>query len=112
MSVVEPRQEKPLTYRGQLVVRSIGSILITGCAVMLVLGVSVWAERLQGRAFALYWSWCFLLAVAAIVAAMVDLFSLRRASKRSRRELFREQFMSREFVDKLRKKPHDDGENS
>jgi type VI protein secretion system component VasK len=112
VSAAEPSQEKPLSYRGQFLVRTIGALLLIGCAAMVVLGVGVWADRLQGRQFAQYWSWCFLLALTAIIVAVFDMFSVRRASRRSRRELFRQQFMSREFVEKLRKKSESDGETS
>jgi hypothetical protein len=77
---------------------------------MLVLGVTVLTDRLRGPQFVLYWTWCFLLAVAAIAAALWDMLLVRRTSKRSRRELFRKQFMDDEFARKLRTKAPNHGD--
>ena len=82
-------------------------MLLTACALMLVLGLTVLADRLHGPRFALYWSWCFLLTVAAIVVALVDMLLIRRASKQTRRALFREQLMTKDLIEKLRKKNGD-----
>jgi len=83
-----------LTYRGKRVVRTLGTILITGCSLMVVLGATVWSEPLKGPRYVLYWSWCFLLWLATILVALLDLVMIRRAGRHSRRELFRQQFMS------------------
>jgi ABC-type transport system involved in cytochrome bd biosynthesis fused ATPase/permease subunit len=72
---------------------------------MVVLGSTILAERLRGTQFLLYWSWCLLLTVVAVVIALWDMLLVRRASKRSRQELFQRQFMSGDFTEKLRKKP-------
>jgi hypothetical protein len=45
-----------------------------------------------------------LLTIAAIVVAVGDMLLVRRASKRTRRELFRQQFMSSDLGEKLRKR--------
>ena len=101
------RPHEKLNYRGQRIVRTLGSMLLTACALMLVLGLTVLADRLHGPRFALYWSWCFLLTVAAIVVALVDMLLIRRASKQTRRALFREQLMTKDLIEKLRKKNGD-----
>ena len=82
-------------------------MLLTACALMLVLGLTVLADRLHGPRFALYWSWCFLITVAAILVAMFDMLMIRRTSKQTRRALFRDQFMTKDLAEKLRKKPDD-----
>ena len=84
--------DQPISYRGKLIVRLLGAILLTACLLMLLLGGSLLRDWLQGPRFALYWSWCFLLAVAAVGVALLDLALLRRASWQARRRLFREQF--------------------
>ena len=94
-------------YRGQFVVRTIGTTLLTGCSLMLVLGLTVLSDRLHGPRFALYWSWCFLITLAAILVALFDLLMIRRTSKQTRRALFREQLMTKDLVEKLRKKNDD-----
>ena len=81
----------------------VGAILLTTCAVMVVLGSTLLAGRLQGLQFLTYWTWCMLLAIAAIIIALWDLLLIRRISKRTHRELFRQQFLSHGATDKLRK---------
>jgi hypothetical protein len=99
--------DKPLSYRGQFAVRTIGSTLIVTCCLMLVLGLTVLADRLHGQRFVLYWTWCFLLTFAVILVALIDMFMLRRESKRTRRRLFREQFMKDEFRQNLQQEDFD-----
>ena len=84
----------PLSYRGKFVVRTIGVILISTCVAMVILGVTVFSDALQGPRYALYWSWCFLITAAALLVALCDLIFIRRASRQRRRELFRQQFTS------------------
>ena len=89
-------EQLPLSplHRG---VRVLGALLLTICAVMVVLGLSVWVERLQGLRFLLYWSWCLLLTLAALGVAVWDLALVRRAFARRRRELFRREFIDRDL---------------
>jgi hypothetical protein len=81
--------------RGQILLRVFGGVLLTACALMVVLGCTVLAERLQGPRFLLYWTLCLLLTFAAIILALWDMLLVRRVSRRTRRELFRREFMSR-----------------
>ncbi|HUK82977.1 MAG TPA: hypothetical protein VLZ12_10140 [Verrucomicrobiae bacterium] len=97
-------QDKLPPYRGQLAVRTIGTILLTSCALMLVLGLTVLVDRLHGPRFVLYWSWCFLIATAAILVALFDMLMIRRTSRQTRRALFREQLMTKDLVERLRKR--------
>src|SRR2546427_654171 len=99
--------EKLPPYRGQRVGRIIGTIFITACALMLVLGLTLLSDRLRGPQFILYWSWCFLLTMAAIFVAFWDMLMVRRASKQPRRELFREQFMSKALSEKRQQDKQD-----
>ena len=71
---------------------------------MLVLGMTVLNERLQGLQFVLYWTWCLLLTFGAVILALWDMLLVRRILKRTRRELFQREFMNQSFTDKLRKK--------
>jgi TRAP-type C4-dicarboxylate transport system permease small subunit len=91
----------PLT-RTQRIVRIVGAVILFACALMVVLGVTIWEDDLRGPQFALYWSWCFLLAMAAIFVALWDAILVRRAFKQNRRELFRQEFMTEDFVTKMR----------
>jgi hypothetical protein len=97
-----PEQESLGLSAGQRMVRLIGSLVVGACAAMVVLGVTVWEDDLQGPRFVVYWTWCFLLACAAIFLAIWDMILVRRAFQQRRRELFREEFMTPEFVDKIR----------
>ena len=92
MRATQATLDQRITYRGQWFVRVLGAILLSACLLMLVLGGSLLRDWLAGVRFALYWSWCFLLAIGTISAALLDLVLLRRASRRARRRLFREQF--------------------
>jgi hypothetical protein len=96
-----PQPEKLPLSRGQIVLRVTGGVLLTACALMVVLGATIFAERLSGLRFVLYWTWCLLLTCAAIVMALWDMVLVRRASRRTRRELFQREFMSED----LGKKP-------
>jgi hypothetical protein len=96
--------EKLPLSRAQRILRYVGAVILSCCAIMVVLGSTILAERLRGPQFLLYWSWCLLLTVVAIIIALWDMLLVRRASKRSRRELFQRQFMSEDLTKKLRKK--------
>jgi hypothetical protein len=84
-----------LTYRGKFVVRTVGVILISTCVAMVILGVTVFSDELQGPQYALYWSWCFLITAAALLVALCDMVFIRRASRQRRHELFRQQFATK-----------------
>jgi hypothetical protein len=104
MAPSPPQQpEKLQLSRGQIVLRVTGGVLLTACALMVVLGVTIFAERLNGLRFILYWTWCLLLTFAAIVIALWDMLLVRRASRRTRRELFERQFMTDDLGGKSRK---------
>jgi hypothetical protein len=108
---MNPGDHKLPLSPGQRILRYAGGIILSACAVMLVLGVTVLADRLHGPQFVLYWTWCFLLSVAAIGVALWDMLLVRRASKQTRRELFRKQFMTSEFSDELRSKTDRHGDD-
>jgi NADH:ubiquinone oxidoreductase subunit 6 (subunit J) len=97
------RDKLPLS-RFQRILRYAGAVVLSVCGVMVVLGSTILSERLHGPQFLIYWSWCLLLTILAIVIALVDMLLVRRASKRTRQELFQRQFMSQDFANKLRKK--------
>ncbi len=84
--------------------RAIGAVLLTVCALMLILGTTVLEDRLKGPRYIFYWCGCFLVTVAAMLVALWDMLLLRRASKQTGRSLFREKFMSQDLVEKLQKK--------
>ncbi|MGO9245055.1 MAG: hypothetical protein ACLQDC_09855 [Verrucomicrobiia bacterium] len=98
------RDKLPLS-RWQIALRTVGAILLTVCALMVVLGSTVLAPQLQGPQFLLYWTWCTLLTLAAIIIAFWDMLLVRRASKRTHREIFHKQFMSSNLGEKSRKRP-------
>ena len=91
----------PLSH-GQIVLRICGGVLLTACAVMVVLGMTILDEQLRGIQFVLYWTWCLLLTFGAIVVALWDMLLVRRILKRTRRELFEREFMSQDLADRLR----------
>ena len=104
MASADEQHEKLPLARGQILLRVFGAVLLTACALMVVLGSTILAERLHGPQFIFYWGWCSLLTFAAIVLALWDMLLVRRVLKRKRQEMFRREFMSDELADKLRKK--------
>jgi membrane protein implicated in regulation of membrane protease activity len=99
--VSTPNTKLPLS-RPRLAVRLACTLILTAGVVMAGLGMTILSSRLQGRAYVVYWSWCFLLVVAAILLALVDLLLLRRAYRQSRRVLFEREFMTKDFVEQVR----------
>ncbi len=97
-------RDKLTLSRWQIALRIVGAILLTVCALMVVLGSTIFAQQLQGPQFLLYWTWCTLLTFAAILIALGDMLLVRRASKRTHRELFRQEFMSSNLGVKSRKR--------
>lgn len=104
--MADPVASRSLRYRGKSLVRLVGGALLTACAVMVVLGLTVLSERLQGLTFIRYWTWCLLIALAAIVMALLDMALIHHASSRLRRQLFREQFLPPSGADSDTHRPH------
>ena len=71
---------------------------------MVVLGMTVFKDRLEGLQFVLYWMRCLLFTFGAVTLALWDMLLVRRILKRTRRELFEREFMSRDLAAKLREK--------
>ncbi len=88
MSADRSADKLPLSC-GQRLLRYVGGVILSACAVMFVLGVTVLRDRLYSLELVTYWSWCFLLAIASMVCALWDMILIRRTFKRTRRELFR-----------------------
>jgi hypothetical protein len=99
-SLPEQPEKLPLS-QGQILLRVFGAVLLTACALMAVLGSTIFADRLHGMQFVLYWSWCLVVTFAAIIVALWDMLLVRRALKKTSRELFRRQFMSEDLAKKL-----------
>jgi hypothetical protein len=53
----------------------------------LVWGQTVLRDRLKGTGFLVYWGCCFLLTLAAIVIALLDLRATRKRAQREHEEL-------------------------
>ena len=104
MAPATGQPEKLPLSRGQIILRVCGGVLLTACALMVVLGMTVLNDRLQGLQFVLYWTWCLLLTFGAVILAIWDMLLVRRILKRTRRELFQREFMDQNFTGKLRKK--------
>lgn len=96
MRVVATDPADKITYRGKAFVRGVGAVLIAGCCLMVGLGATVLAERLQGPGYVLYWSACLVLTLAAGFVAVLDLILIRRASQQTRRELLHHQFTDKD----------------
>ena len=104
MAPATGQPEKLPLSRGQILLRVCGGVLLTVCALMVVLGMTILDERLQGLQFVLYWTSCLLLTFGAVILALWDMLLVRRVLKRTRRELFEREFINQNFADKLRDK--------
>lgn len=82
---------------GHRALRAVGIVLLVACGVMVVLGTTILNEWLQGPRFVRYWTWCFVLTLMAIVTAVCDAFWVRSDFKRSKRQLFQEEFSRERF---------------
>ncbi len=67
--------------------RWVGGIVLGLAAMMLILGATALNGKLRGGVFVMYWMICFLLTVAAIVVAFMDLKALQRKVGKEQRDL-------------------------
>ena len=67
--------------------RWVGGIVLGLAAMMLILGETALNGKLRGGVFVMYWMICFLLTVAAIVVAFMDLKALQRKVGKEQRDL-------------------------
>lgn len=59
---------------------------------MLIWGQTFLKSRLEGMAFLVYWSFCFVFTLLAIATALLDILLVRRQSRIDRREMLRKAF--------------------
>jgi hypothetical protein len=86
--------------------RGLGLVFVGGALLALVLGLTVWRDRLTPLAFAIHWSLCAVLALAALITALWDARVLRQRAAQERRELARR--AAAEIAEAVkRKKTHD-----
>ncbi len=74
----------------QTVRRVVGGIFMGGAILMVIAGSTVWADRLQGSSFLIYWLICALLTILTLIIAMLDLLLIRRRSREQHKELIRD----------------------
>jgi hypothetical protein len=55
---------------------------------MVISGLTILKNSLDGIAFLLYWLVCFLFTFAAIIVALIDLRAVRRQTREDTQELF------------------------
>ena len=67
--------------------RWLGALVLLAAVGMLVLGQTVWNERLQGVAFVFYWLACVMLTVLAVLIALLDFRALVRRGLREQHDL-------------------------
>ena len=67
--------------------RWFGAICLLGALGLLLAGETRPGGNLTGFAFILYWLLCLVLTVLAMMAAMLDVFALRRESRERQRAL-------------------------
>jgi branched-subunit amino acid ABC-type transport system permease component len=70
--------------------RWLGGAFIMIAAGMLVLGQTVWREKLQGFDFIFYWLTCLTFTGTAAITALWDLFVIRFESREKQKELVHE----------------------
>ena len=70
----------------------IGAVSLSSAVVVLAAGLTLFRARLQGMLFVWYWLGCFVLVGTAILAALLDLWTIRRQARAARRDLVRRVF--------------------
>ncbi len=101
MSAALFHRERLLAYPGQRTLRLVAGALLTVSMVMVVLGVTVLENWLQALRYVVYWGWCAVFTIAALVVAFCDVVLVRRAGRQSRRNLFEQQILSEDLRQKL-----------
>jgi hypothetical protein len=67
--------------------RWFGGIVLFGAIAMLICGETILKPKLAGSAYLIYWLICFVLTIAAIVVAFMDVRALQRRIRDEHREL-------------------------
>lgn len=76
--------------KAKLIRRTTGGLCLGGALAMLALGETKPVDSGGQVFFAVYWLACLLLAVAAMMLAILDLFAVRREARQAQRHLFEE----------------------
>jgi hypothetical protein len=70
--------------------RVLSGIWLCLAVILIIVGQTVWRDRLSGVGFLIFWSSCFLSAIFAAVCALLDLWTIRRETRIENRRLFHE----------------------
>jgi hypothetical protein len=84
---MELRWRQVMKMTGTARRRWFGGIALGLAAAMLILGETILNLRLTPRLFVLYWTSCFLLTMAAIIIAFLDIRAMQRKVGREQRDL-------------------------
>jgi len=72
--------------------RWLSGLLLAVAVLMLILGETVLAKSLTGKAFIFYWLGCFVSTGLAAIAAILDFFSLQRRARIQQKEIMEKVF--------------------
>lgn len=78
-------ETSPVNFR-----RWAAGIFLVAAVLMLVLGMTHFSDRLEGKDFLIYWLTCFLFTGLAALFALIDVAIIRRQSRNEQRELIKE----------------------
>ena len=84
---------------GQAWRRWFGLVFLALAFGMLIWGQTVLKSRLEGLAYLIYWSICFLFTLLTLATAILDIILVRRRSRRDRRELIKKTIVDLEALD-------------
>jgi hypothetical protein len=70
--------------------RVLSGIWLCLAVILIIVGQTIWRDRLSGMGFLIFWSSCFLSAIFAAVCALLDLWTIRRETRIENRRLFQE----------------------
>ena len=70
--------------------RVLSGIWLCLAVILIIVGQTVWRDRLSGMGFLIFWLSCFLSAILAAVCALLDLWTIRRETRLENRRLFHE----------------------
>src|SRR5688572_2617614 len=70
--------------------RGVGTLFLLAALAMVVLGLTAWGKRLEGRAFIEYWLLCWAFTTVAMIFALWDLRITRARTQIAKMELIQD----------------------
>jgi hypothetical protein len=85
--------------------RWFGLLFLALAGGLLIWGQTILRPYLDGMVFLVYWFICFLLTIAAIVIALLDIRAVRRQTREEQRRLLHQTFQSVDKAEAKKERP-------